>query len=183
MKEKKTNEYSIASEAALQAYLEEEKLDEYYTRELAISMIGAGCGRTDWVERGGVFDERMCFAAATGGQLRVLKWLRGQNCSWDSMTCSGAAMNGHLELLQWARGEGCKWNSDTCYEAARGGHMEVLKWAINNGCPYHEEDFEEISDPDFHEWFGEYKDSGPWGWFTCMVAASNGHLDVLKWAM
>eukprot|EP00588_Corethron_pennatum_P008616 CAMPEP_0194270238 /NCGR_PEP_ID=MMETSP0169-20130528/4264_1 /TAXON_ID=218684 /ORGANISM="Corethron pennatum, Strain L29A3" /LENGTH=126 /DNA_ID=CAMNT_0039012209 /DNA_START=219 /DNA_END=596 /DNA_ORIENTATION=+ len=62
-KEKKekhaTYVYSIASEAALQAYLEEQERRHhtYRTREDETSYIGAGCGRTDWVERGGVFNE------------------------------------------------------------------------------------------------------------------------------
>ena len=138
-KEKKekhaTYEYSITTEAALTAYLEEQDLEEqdydglYDDRNNNISMIGAGCGRTDWVERGGVFDESTCRAAAVGGQLRVLRWLRGRDCPWDSWTCRGAV---------------------------EGGHLEVLKWAISNGCPYYMRDIRTISDPDFHAWFWKY---------------------------
>merc|ERR1719469_209761 len=105
-----TFKFSIVSEAALRMYLEEQDYDyEYYTRKDETSMIGAGCGRKDWVERGGVFNGLTCRAAAKGGQLRVLQWLRGWDCPWDSSTCGGAASNGHLEVLQWARGEGCPW--------------------------------------------------------------------------
>jgi len=215
-KTNRTYEYSIATEAALELYLEEAECggsrNSSRTSSYQTSMIGAGCGRTDWVERGGVFDKKTCRAAAAGGQLRVLQWLRGRGCPWNSETCSaaarnghlkvlqwareegcewdrdtchGAALGGHLEVLQWARGEGCEWNSSTCAGAAGNGHLEVLKWAwvngckwdsstcfnaaygghlrvlkaaIRNGCPYKEHDFETyISDPDFHEWFGEYK--------------------------
>ena len=68
-----------------------------------------------------------------------------------------AARYRHLEILQWAREEGYEWNMYTCWVAANNGHLEVLKWAINNGCPCDERYFRNISDPDFHEWFGEYK--------------------------
>jgi len=188
-KTNRTYEYSIATEAALELYLEEAECggsrNSSRTSSYQTSMIGAGCGRTDWVERGGVFNESTCHAAALGGQLRILKWLRDRYCSWDIQTCEGAASNGHLEVLKWARGEGCEWNSITCEEAAcnghlevlqwarvegcewnrftcywasKNGHLEVLKWAISERCPYDEHDFERhITDPNFHEWFGEYK--------------------------
>jgi len=191
-KEKEINgtyTYSIASEAALQEYLKEQvssySTDKFSDRKKMTSMVGAGCGRTDWVERGGVFDKNTCRTAAKCGQLRVLKWLRGRDCPWDSGTCSGAAMGGHLKILKWARGEGCEWDRGTCWRAARGGHLEVLKWMreegcewsdltcreaafgghlgvlkwiINNGCQYDEEYLEEfISDPDFFEWLRAYE--------------------------
>jgi len=163
IKEKKkhnTYKYSIASEAALQLYLEEQDY-KYKTREDEISTIGAGCGRMDWMERvgvfNGVFDDRTCSAAATGGQLRILKWLHWRNCPWNSWTCWGAAMNGHLEVLQWLRGRNCPWNSLTCSGAAMNGHLEVLKWARENGC----------------EWDSQ----------TCSGAAQYGHLEVLQWAI
>jgi len=158
IKEKKkhnTYKYSIASEAALQLYLETKVGG--YARECEISMIGAGCGRMDWMERGGVFDDRTCSAAAKGGQLRILKWLRGRNCPWNSWTCKGAARNGHLEVLKWARENGCDWDSETCSAAAMNGHLETLKWARENGC----------------EWDSQ----------TCSGAAQYGHLEILQWAI
>eukprot|EP00588_Corethron_pennatum_P019780 CAMPEP_0194333210 /NCGR_PEP_ID=MMETSP0171-20130528/61958_1 /TAXON_ID=218684 /ORGANISM="Corethron pennatum, Strain L29A3" /LENGTH=112 /DNA_ID=CAMNT_0039095357 /DNA_START=12 /DNA_END=346 /DNA_ORIENTATION=+ len=60
------------------------------------SHVGAVSGRMDWVERGGVFDERTCRTAAAGGQLRLLQRLRGRGCPWDSGTCTAAAGGGHL---------------------------------------------------------------------------------------
>jgi len=185
-KEKKkhaTYQYSIASEAALEAYLEKEK-GRYNTRKEATSMIGAGCGRKDWVKRGGIFNEMTCRAAAMGGHLRVLQWLcrrgcpwnertclgaasnghlavlqwaRGEGCTWNRWMCNSAASNGHLEVLRWARGEGCEWDGSTCAAAALGGHLEVLRWAIDNGCPYKKRRLSRISDPGFHKWFGEYQ--------------------------
>lgn len=57
-----TYKYSIVTEAALALYLDEEgtercgRNEEIIScdRDAVISMIGAGCGRKDWVERGGI---------------------------------------------------------------------------------------------------------------------------------
>ncbi|MDA9097840.1 ankyrin repeat domain-containing protein [bacterium] len=55
---------------------------------------------------------------------------------WTVDTCSAAARGGHLEVLQWLRsGAACSWNRDTCLAAAKGGHLETLWWARANGCP------------------------------------------------
>ena len=107
------------------------------------------------VEMGAPTDN-LCFYAAKGGHLEVLKWLRENGCPWDSCTCYSAAKGGHLEVLKWLRENGCPWDSNTCAHAAQGGHLEVLKWARQNGCH--------------------------WAEWTCLLAAEGGHLEVLKWA-
>jgi len=162
----KTYKYSIHSEDALRIILEDKSnlwnqwgSDRRLNRNQLISTIGAGCGRKDWVERGGVFDESTCSAAAKGGRLPLLQWLRRRGCPWDEKTCSSAAQHGHLELLQWARGEGCPWNSKTCFLAARHGHFELLQWARGKGC----------------EWESEHNES------MCVEAASGGYLEMLQW--
>merc|ERR1719469_869456 len=60
-KEKKKKKYAtckflIVTEATLQIYLEKTEERSYRSREYLTSMIGAGCGRTDWVELGGFFN-------------------------------------------------------------------------------------------------------------------------------
>jgi len=140
--ENTTYRFSFLSESALATYLDENQ--HCTSHEQETSRIGAACGRIEWVERGGVFDEGTCYAAARGGQLGVLKWLRERGCPWDEFTCEGAALNGHLE---------------------------VLRWALENGCPYNQGDFEDatdpdffylwdikaITDPDFREWFAWFE--------------------------
>ena len=79
-------------------------------------------------------------AAAIGGHLEVLQWVRANGCPWDERTCWGAAEGGHLEVLQWARANGCPWSGETCEFAAKGGDVEVLRWACANGCPYGEKE-------------------------------------------
>ena len=44
-----------------------------------------------------------CSAAAEGGNLTILRWLRQQGCPWDFHTSHRAAFYIHLELLRWAR--------------------------------------------------------------------------------
>ena len=84
-------------------------------------------------------DNYLCPAAAKGGHLEVLKWLRENGCPWDEETCRYAAYGGHFEVLKWARANDCPWNEYTCAYAAKGGHLEVLKWAREKGCPWNEE--------------------------------------------
>jgi len=127
-----THRCSVSSDAALRLYLDEG--DYFCGRDYEMSRIGAGAGRTDWVTSGGVFDKRTCEAAARGGRLRVLKWLRGRDCPWDWRTCAGAARGGHLKTLQWAREQGCPWDDATFYGAAANKHKEVMMWAVQNGC-------------------------------------------------
>ena len=83
-------------------------------------------------------------AAAAGGHLEILKWLRSVGYPWDekamatgsSAIYSQAAGGGHLEILKWLRSEGCPWDERACVRAALGGHLDVLWWAIDNGCPH-----------------------------------------------
>jgi len=195
----RTDKFCISSEAALRIYLDE---GEYRgSRESEISYIGAGCGRTDWVERGAYsmrvrmrplrkmdrFDEwtykDTCAAAAKGGQLRVLKWLRERNCPWDEDTCEGAARNGHFEILQWAREEGCPWDFNTCLGAAKGGHLEVLQWLREKRCPWNSLTCMGAAKGGNLEVLQWAREEGcPWDIWTCYAAARKGRLEILKWA-
>eukprot|EP00588_Corethron_pennatum_P026107 CAMPEP_0194321338 /NCGR_PEP_ID=MMETSP0171-20130528/17552_1 /TAXON_ID=218684 /ORGANISM="Corethron pennatum, Strain L29A3" /LENGTH=211 /DNA_ID=CAMNT_0039079179 /DNA_START=367 /DNA_END=1002 /DNA_ORIENTATION=- len=151
----RTYKYSIISVRALELYMDEAK--HCYDRKLEALHIGAGAGRIDWVKRAGVWDQLTCRAAAAGGQIRVMKWLRGRDCPWNWWASQAAAGGGHLEMLQWLRGEECPWGSWTCRAAAEGGHLEVLQWTVASGCP--------------------------WDEWTCKAAADGGHLGVLRWAI
>lgn len=44
--------------------------------------------------------ESICAAAAAGGHLEVLRWLRAMYCDWDWETTKAAAESGHLHALQ-----------------------------------------------------------------------------------
>ena len=47
-----------------------------------------------------------------------------------------AASGGHLEALAWLRSNGCRWGGGTITEAASRDHVHVVQWAVANGCPW-----------------------------------------------
>ena len=73
--------------------------------------------------------EYLCYAAASGGNLKELKALRENDCLWDELTCAYAASAGHLDILQWLRANGCPWNrvmvfpDGTIQHPANGYHL------------------------------------------------------------
>ena len=100
--------------------------------------LGSETCRRPWDSEtwGGAEMEGHCWAAAAGGHLNVLKWLRQEGCPWDESTFYYAAIEGHLDILKYAHENGCPWNEKTCSFAAWGGHLEVLKYARAHGCPW-----------------------------------------------
>lgn len=69
----------------------------------------------------------------------MLEWCRDvAEADWGPQTCKAAAGGGHLAVLQYLRAHGCDWNTDTCWAAARDGHLQVLTWAREHGCDWSE---------------------------------------------
>ena len=127
----------------------------------------------------------LCASAAEGGQLKVLQWLRENECPWDEDTCrAGAAAKGcNLEVLKWARANGCPWDESTCEYAAARGYLEMLKWTRENDCPWDEGTCAYAALGGHLETLKWARANGcPWDEETCKWAALNGHLGVLKWA-
>jgi len=87
------------------------------------------------------WDSSTCAAAAEGGHVHVLQWLRGGDtkwrCPWDEDTCAAAARGGHVHVLRWVRQRKCPWDQGTCLEAATHGQLAALQWARKNACPWH----------------------------------------------
>ena len=124
-----------------------------------------------------------CTTAAAGGRLEVMKWLRQNGCPWDSDTIDKAARNGHLEVIEWARDNGCAWTKAICLEAAEGGHLEVLQWALDNLCPVDSSvccAAARGGSLECLKW--ARKNGGNWSVNVCAYAAKDGHLEMLKWA-
>ena len=63
-------------------------------------------------------DEWLIKSAAGGGNLELVRWLRGEGCPWVWETCSYAVENGHVEVLRWLRENGCPWDAATRDRAA-----------------------------------------------------------------
>ena len=114
--------------------------------------------------------QKICAAAAGGGHLKLLKWLRRADkkegeCQWDEWTCAYAARGGHLKVLKWLRQLGkpegqCPWNTRACWYAAEAGHRDVLLWLRRVGKP---------------------EGQCPWDMYTCAFAAKGGQLEALRW--
>lgn len=75
-------------------------------------------------------------AAARGGNIHMLVYLRENGCCWDDRTTKYAALRGHLTLLKYAHENGCDWDYKTCRNAAEGRHLDCLEYAYSNGCPW-----------------------------------------------
>ena len=100
-------------------------------------------------------------AAARGGHLEVLKWLKERNMPlWPDAVMAQAAGRGHLEVAKWLKEEGGSsiWNQPTLH-AVQGGHLKVLKW------------LQEIDKLHLNP-----SERG-----ACLYAAMHGHLEVLQW--
>ncbi len=76
---------------------------------------------------------------------------------WDERDfCLRVACTNKLELLKWAREEKkCKWDEGTINRATEQGNLEMVKYCVANECPI--------------------------GVGACANAASNGHLECLKY--
>lgn len=77
-----------------------------------------------------------CDAAAQSGRLKILQWLRDNECRWNEHTLAHAAHGNHREVIAWMRNQGLNWNSRATVAAAEEGHLELLEWMVKEGCPF-----------------------------------------------
>ena len=77
----------------------------------------------------------ICAAAAAGGQMSTLIWLREHGYQWDEVTCRNATKIGHFEMLRWARQNGCPWDTRTFDAAFNAGRLDIVQWLRENNCP------------------------------------------------
>ena len=113
------------------------------------------------------WDHTTLIAAAKGGHLAVMQWIK--NCDpsvpWVSGSyygvCARAARNGHLHVIQWARSQDppAPWDAWTCREAADNGHLHVIQWARAQRPP------------------------SPWDEYMCRRAAQRGYREIVEWAI
>ncbi|RLN82098.1 hypothetical protein BBJ28_00025932 [Nothophytophthora sp. Chile5] len=103
--------------------------------------------------------------AAKHGELRVLEWLwersrqHGLRVFWGARELFFAGQHGHLEVAQWLHEHTAPPPTHmffvTLEEAARSGDMRMVRWLC------------EVR--------------GEWSPYAAVLAASRGHLEVLKW--
>ena len=95
-------------------------------------------------------------AAATQGNLEMVKYCVANQCPINEYACASAAKNGDLEMLKYLREEvKAPWNYDTAVYAAENGHLHILEYLV-------ERKYDE-----FH--------------CACDSAAEYGQLDCLKY--
>jgi len=96
-----------------------------------------------WARKNGCpLDEPVFYYAAHWGNMKMLKWLWKQGCSWNSSssTCETAASAGHLKVLKWLKKKGCTGDVSAPLAAAAKGNLEVLKWLLDGGCNWNAKD-------------------------------------------
>jgi hypothetical protein len=76
-------------------------------------------------------------AAALGGHVAVLEYLRGINCAFSSEVMNEAASACHLHVVKFLHARNCcEFTEKACVYAIYGGSLEILQWLRANGCPW-----------------------------------------------
>ena len=98
--------------------------------------------------------------------------------------CWQVAETNKLELLKWAREEKkCDWDARTIKLAADIGIMEMLKYCVANECPVDEYACAWAASNGHLECLKYLHKvaKAPWDWSTAAEAARNGHLHILEY--
>ena len=70
-----------------------------------------------------------CSEVAKTNKLELLKWAREEKkCEWDDRTIDAAASQGNLEMVKYCVANECPFNEWACEIAASEGHLECLKY-------------------------------------------------------
>jgi len=88
-----------------------------------------------------VLGDLACTAAASGGALAVLKWLKSHECPFDAQECLFAASKeGHVEMVGFVVAAGADVNQATTsdgttvlYIASEEGHVDVVRTLLAAG--------------------------------------------------
>jgi hypothetical protein len=83
-------------------------------------------------------------AAASKGNLEMLKYCVENGCEVHEGTCAEAAKEGHLECLKYLREKNVKWDHRTVQRARENNHIECLNYALANNCPQTREEFQAL---------------------------------------
>ncbi|CAL6427820.1 unnamed protein product [Bathycoccus prasinos] len=136
----------------------EEEMDESYfcqkvaeTNKLELLKWAREEKKCEW-------DERPIEAAASQGNLEMVKYCVANKCPIDLRACARATSGGHLEILKYLREEAkAPWASGTANLAAKNGHLHILEYLVERK-------------------FDKYEH------WACENAAINGQLDCLKYS-
>ena len=102
----------------------------------------------------------------------------------ERIFCSQVAKTNKLELLKWAREEKkCKWDKWTIFAAAEQGNLEMVKYCVANECPIDEDACAYAASNGHLECLKYLREEAkaPWDFYTAAWAALNGHLHILEY--
>jgi len=160
--EKKFKVREMSSISTLELAWENKSLWSYWLNETIF------CGRVaktnklellKWAreEKQCEWDYGTIYAAASQGNLEILKYCVANECPIDEWACNNAAESGHLECLKYLHEEAkVPWDSWTATRAAQNGHLHILEYLVERK-------------------YNKYYN------VACERAAENGHLDCLKY--
>lgn len=117
----------------------DQRTDEYMMTQAAIQ---GKIDAMEWLKtRNSSFSNSIDFEAAAAGQMASLEWLSKQSgFKWHGNVCGVAAGRGDLKMLKFLRGQGAEFNDFTSKNAAKGGNVEVLQFCLDGGCPFNNEE-------------------------------------------
>jgi hypothetical protein len=99
----------------------------------------------------------IAFYAAKNGYLELLQWVRNYEPSTIADCVYTAIEHEHFNILKWLKDENLIPDYyNICCGASQLGYLNVLKWARLNDIP--------------------------WTRYTCHIAKSHNHLELLQWA-
>ena len=87
----------------------------------------ANCAQYIFLKSSESFGEEPFQRAALGGNIKVLKWLKFNNCPMTDKAFVNAAKNGSMEVMKWFVEIRCYWNENVFYEAAKHDDLELIK--------------------------------------------------------
>jgi hypothetical protein len=123
--------------------------------------------------------------AAKSGDLDVLKQFAQEPCPWDGFTCNAAAGGGHLHVLEWLRAQDppCPWTEATCMWAAKSGNLEVLQWlrAQDPPCPWGACTAAVSNDLAVLQWMRAQDPPAPWSSDAVKYALESDNFEMLLW--
>ena len=124
-------------------------------------------------------------AAASQGNLKMLKYCVAKRCPIDAEACARAAENGHLKVLKYLHEKvKAPWDKDTASSAAYNGHLHILEYLVKRKFDNYKEDACACAADGGHLECLKYlheEVKAPWDKDTASSAAYNGHLHILEY--
>ena len=148
----------------------------------SISTLEFAWERWGWWDKEKVF----CWQVARTNKLELLKWIREEKkCDWNELTIiEAAASQGNLEMVKYCVANECPIDKNACANAALRGHLECLKYLREEAKAPCDSETAACAASDGHLHILEYlveRKFDEYHALACVYAAEKGHLDCLKY--